>query len=117
MDEIGLEQALNSSRRLLGLDVVVDLRRDRRVGTEAASDVDVIALDRVALVRGLRLAGEQSDVADIVLGAGVVASGEMDVHGPIERDAALAPACDLLGVALGVRGRELAADIAGAGDE
>ena len=37
--------------------------------------------------------------------------------GAVERDARLAPARDLLGVALGVGGRELAAGIAGAGDE
>ena len=46
-----------------------------------------------------------------------MAAGEMDVDRPVERDARLAPARDLLGVALGVGGRELAAGIAGAGDE
>ena len=46
-----------------------------------------------------------------------MAAGEMDVDRRVERDARLAPARDLLGVALGVGGGELAAGIAGAGDE
>ena len=105
------------ARRILGLDVAIDFRRDRRVRAEAAADMDVIALDGVAVLGGRHLAGDQSDVADVVLRAGMMAAGEMDVHRPVERKAALAPARDRLGVAFGVGGRELAADIAGAGDE
>ena len=47
----------------------------------------------------------------------MVAAGEVDVDRPVELDARLAPARDLLGVALGVGGGELAAGVAGAGDE
>ena len=77
----------------------------------------MIALDHVALLRTSHLAGEQADVADVVLGAGMVAAGQVDVDRLVERDARLAGARDLLGVALGVGGGELAAGIAGAGDE
>ena len=52
-----------------------------------------------------------------MLGAGVVAAGQVDVDRPVELDARLAPARDLLGVALGVGGGEPAADVAGAGDQ
>src|SRR5215469_9656496 len=115
--EISLEHALDGLRRILGFDIAVDFRRDRRVRAETATDVNVVALDRVAVFGDLHLAGEQADVADVMLGAGVVASGEMDVDRIVERDAAFAPARDLLGVPLGVGGGELATDIAGAGHE
>src|SRR5262245_9336041 len=46
-----------------------------------------------------------------------MASGKMEVDGSVERDAAFAPARDLLGMPLGVGGGELATDIAGAGNE
>src|SRR6516165_4692106 len=115
--EISLEHALDGLRRILGFDVVVDLGRDRRVWAETAADVNVVALDRVAVFGGLHFAGQQSDVADVMLRAGVMASGEMDVDRAVERDAAFAPARDLLGMPLGVGGGELATDIAGAGDE
>src|SRR4029077_10744997 len=115
--KIGLEHAFDEPRRVFGFDVVVDLRRDRRVRTEAAADVNVVALDRVALLGRWHLAGEQSDVADVVLRAGVMTAGEMDVHGPVERDAAFAPAGDLLGMPLGIGGREFAPGIASASDE
>ena len=117
MGEIAFEQALDRapahpppSRR----------GRSRARGpprAEAAADMDVIALDGVAIVRGRDLAGDQADVADIVLRAGMMAAGEMDVDRAVELDARLAPARDLLGMALGVGGGEAAADIAGAGDE
>src|SRR5215470_7184692 len=114
--EIGLEHALDDLRRILGFDVVVELRRNRRVSAESAADVNVVALDRVAVFGGLYFAGEQADIADVMLRAGMMASGEMDVDGAIERDAAFTPARDLLGVPLGVGGGELATDIAGAGN-
>ena len=58
-------------------------RRPRR----AAADVDVIALDHV--LAASTLVAEQADVADVVLGAGVRAAGEVDVDRLIERDARL----------------------------
>src|SRR5260370_5645827 len=79
--------------------------------------MNVIALDRVALLGGLHLAGEQPDVADVMLRTGVMASGEMNVDRHIERNAVLAPARDVLGMPLGVRGGKLAADIARASNE
>ena len=53
----------------------------------------------------------------VMLRAGMMAAGEMDVDRRVERDARLAPARDVLGVALGVGGCELAAGVAGAGDQ
>ena len=104
-------------RRVVGLDVAKQLARQRRVRAEAAADQDVIALDGVAVLRDRHLAGDQADVADVVLRAGMMAAGEMDVHRRVELDARLAPARDLLGMALGVGGGEPAAGVAGAGDQ
>src|SRR5258705_4564716 len=115
--KIGLEHTFDDPRRVFGFDVVVDLRRDRRVRTEAAADVNVVTFDSVALLGRLHLAGEQSDVADVVLRAGVMTAGEMNVHGPVERDAAFAPAGDLLGMSFGIGRREFAPGISGARDE
>jgi hypothetical protein len=77
----------------------------------------VIALDGVAVVVDRHLAGEEPDVADVVLGAGMVAAGEVDVHGTVELDACFAPARDLFGMPFGIRRCKAAAHIAGAGDE
>src|SRR5262249_58408170 len=89
----------------------------RRVGAKSTAHKDVIAFDLVAVFGLLHLAGEQSDLADEVLGAGVVTPGEMDVDRCVDRYSRLAPGCDLVGVALGIGSRKLASGIAGAGDE
>ena len=84
---------------------------------EAAADQHVIALDRIGVVVGLHLAGDEADLADRMLRAGVMAAGQMDVDRRVERDAVLAPGSDVLGMLLGVGGCELAAGISGACDE
>src|SRR5262245_31076109 len=115
--QIGLEHALDGRRRVRGLDVAKNLTAERGVGAEAAADQHMIALDRVAVGRGLDLAGDQADIADIVLRTRMMAAGEMDVERRVEGDACLAPLRDLLGMALGIGGGEAAADIASAGDK
>ena len=45
MREIALEHALDRARRVLRLDVAIDLAAEGSVRTEAAADIDVIALD------------------------------------------------------------------------
>ena len=52
-----------------------------------------------------------------MLRAGMMAAGEVDVERRVDLDARLAPVADLVGVTLGIGGREPAAGIAGAGDE
>ena len=77
----------------------------------------MIALDRIGLFGLLHLAGQQTDVGDEMLRAGMVAAGQMNVDRRVERDARLAPLRDLFGMALGVGGGEFAAGVAGAGDQ
>ena len=115
--EIGLEHPLDRPRRVLGLDVAIDLAADRGLRAEAAADLDVIALDRVAVLGGLHLAGQQPDIADVMLRAGIRAAGEMDVDRAVERTRVSHQRAIVLGVALGIGQREPAAGIAGAGDE
>ena len=67
-------------------------RAERRVRPEAAADQHVIAVDRVALLVDRDARRDQPDVADVVLRAGMMAAGEVDVDRRVERDARLAPA-------------------------
>src|SRR6266851_5089502 len=121
--EIAFEHALDRARRVLRLDVAVYFAAKRSVGPEASSDINVIALNRLLILSLilslalLHLAGEQSDIADVVLRARMVAAGEVDVDRTVELDARLTPLCDVLGVALGIGRREPAPNIAGAGDQ
>src|SRR6266540_1192313 len=101
MGQVELEHALDGLRRVLGFDVAVKLTAKRGIGAEAAANVDVVALDRVALFGRLQLGAEKPDVSDVMLGAGVGTAGEVDVDRAVELDARLAPAGDLLGMALG----------------
>src|SRR5438477_13171823 len=71
MGEVGLEHALDGLRCVLGLHIAVKLAAERSIGAEAAANVQMVALDRVALVRHLHLGADQPDIADVMLGAGV----------------------------------------------
>src|SRR5207248_6975323 len=112
--EVGPQHPLDDGRRLVGRDGAEDLAAEVLVGPVAAADEDVVAFDR--LVAGLDLGAEQADVAEVVLGAGVRAAGQVDVDGLIQLDPALDVLGDGQGVALGVRRGELAAGVASAGD-
>src|SRR5258707_1092289 len=72
------------------------------VGAKTAADVDVIALDLIAVLGHLHLGADEADVADVVLRAGIRAAREMDVERAVELHPGFAPVRDLLGVALGV---------------
>ena len=49
--------------------------------------MQVVALDLIAIVVHRHLGADQADVADVMLRAGMVAAGEMDVDRRIEREA------------------------------
>ena len=63
------------------------LAADPGVLGEPAADDDVVALDRVAVLADRDLGADQADVADVVLGAGMVAAGQVDVDRHVERRA------------------------------
>src|SRR5207237_10123767 len=111
------QDALDRAWRVLGLHVIVNVAGKPRVWPEAAANQHVIAVDRVAVLVNGHAGGDQPDVADVVLCAGMTAAGEMDVDGRVERDARLAPGGNLLRLLLGVRGGETTTGRAGAGNE
>src|ERR1700677_402491 len=108
MPEIGFQQTLHRYGRLIGLDVAQHFSADRPFIAEAAAEDDMIAIDGVAFFIDGDARADQADVADIMLRAGMMAAGEMDVDGLVERDPVLAPARDILGMALGVGSGEFA---------
>jgi hypothetical protein len=59
----------------------------------------------------------QANVADLMLGAGIGAAGEVDVEGLIQRDAFVDVRRQGQGVILGVGGRPLTSGVAGAGHQ
>lgn len=115
LGEIRLQHALELLRQIGHAHVAPQLAAERALVAGAAADHHAIALDHVVALRDLD--AEQADIADIVLGAGMRAAGEVDVDRLVERDAFV----EMLGqrhrVALGVGGGEFAAGIAGAGDQ
>src|ERR1039458_10026457 len=60
--QIGLEDALDRLRRIVRLDVAIELAAERSIRAEAAADQQVIALDRIAVLGLLYLASEQPDL-------------------------------------------------------
>ena len=115
--EIGFEDSLDGLRRGFRDNVTKQFAPERGIRPEAAADENVIALNGVVILVLLHLAGEQSDFGYEMLRAGMMAAGEVDIDRRIERDARLAPERDILGMTLGIGRRELAADIAGAGNQ
>src|SRR5262249_8211488 len=118
MGNVGLQDAGDEPRAVLGLHVAVELAANAGIGAEAAADEHVEALDRVLAGRIDRHATcQETDVADVVLGAGVRAACQMDVDGSVEGNARLGPLSDRHRRALGIGEGELAAGRARAGDE
>jgi hypothetical protein len=86
--QIALEDSFDAFRHLIGGDRAVNLAAEFELGAAAAADEDVIALDLFVLAF-LDLSREQTDIADIVLGAGIGAPGQMNVDGLIELNPAI----------------------------
>src|SRR5262245_6789878 len=86
MREIGLKQALDEGRRVLGLHVLLQGRADGSVSPEVPADGDVVSLHGVSVVADGDPRTEETDVADVVLGARVMAARQMDVDRLVETD-------------------------------
>src|SRR5450631_864078 len=104
MSQITFEHALDGARRVLRVDVAINLVAERSVRPEAAADIYVISLDRIGILTDTDFASEQPDITDVMLRAGMMTTGEVNIDGPIEFDARLAPLCDVFGVTFGVGG-------------
>src|SRR5260221_10055763 len=97
MREIRLQQPLDGLRRILRLEVVIDFLPYIRMGTEAAAREQMVALDGV-LLANRDFCGNQPDIADVVLRAGMVAAGDVNIDRRLDIDSRLAPVADLGGV-------------------
>ena len=111
----GREQRQHHRRQIVERHLRTDQSADRLTLAGAAADVQIVAFDQLLAL--FDLGGKQADVGDIVLCAGVVATREVDVHRPIDRDARIQPIDQFRGVALGIARREFAPDVARAGDQ
>ena len=117
MREIGLQQSFDRLRRVFRLEVVIDLLPDIGIRSKAAAGEQMIALDGIDILADIHLRRDQPDIADVVLRAGMMAAGDVDIERRVDIDARLAPVADLGGMALGVRRRKPATGIAGAGNQ
>src|SRR5262249_20131800 len=115
MRQIDLQDAFDSARGILGLYILVDVASERRVGTKTTAHENVIAVDGIAVVIDCDAGGDQPDVADIVLRAGMMAASEVDVNRWRDCRPRFAPPGDFLGRLFGVSASKAAAGGAGAG--
>ena len=107
---VGLQDTQHSLRAVLDFDVAGELPRDGGIWTKAAANVNVKTIDRVfAIWRYRYFAGDETNVANVVLGTGMVAAGQVNVDRAIERNARLNISRDGLGCAFGIGRREFAA--------
>ena len=102
MREICFQQLLDRLRRVLRLEVVVDLLPDIGIGAEPSAGEQVVAFDGVVILADGHFGADQADIADVVLRAGMMAAGEMDVQRGVDRHPRLAPVADRGGMALGI---------------
>src|SRR6266404_4093595 len=116
MGEIGLQQFLDCPRRVLGLEVAIDLLPQIGIWSEPAPGEQMIAFNGV-LLPDRHFRGDQPDIADVVLCAGVMTAGEMDVERRVQLDLGFAPIADRGGVAFGIGGRKFAPGVSRAGDQ
>src|SRR6476620_8234722 len=117
MREVGFQQPLDGLRSILGLEIVINLLPDIGVRTKAAAGEPMITLDGLAILADIHLRGDQSDIADVMLRAGMMTAGDVDVEWRIHNDARLAPVADLGCMKFCVRRRKPASSIAGAGNQ
>ena len=102
-------------RHLVGRDRTADHAPGPELSAAAAADHDVITLDRLVLAL-VDLCRDQTNVADIVLGAGVGTAGQMDIDRLIERQPRVEIVDQRQPVTLRIGECEFATDIPGAGD-
>ena len=117
MCQVRFQQSFNGLRRVLCGEVPIDLLSDIGIRAKTPSREQVIAFNRVICLAQRNLGGDQADVADVVLGTGMVAACQMNVQRGVNLHARLAPVGNRGGVTLGVGGGKLAAGISSARDQ
>src|SRR5437763_8378912 len=113
--QIPAQQGFDVLRHLVGGNRMGDFAAELSLGTAAAANHDVIALDLLFLAY-VHLGGEQADIADIVLSAGIGAAGQVNIDRLVERQACIEMIDQRRAMALCVAEGEFAAQIPGARD-
>src|ERR1700739_2090609 len=94
MREISLQQSLDRAGRVLRFKIAKNFLPQIGMRPKNAACEQMIAFDGVGPVAGRDLGGDEADVADKMLRAGVMAAGQMDVERRVDLDARLAPVAD-----------------------
>src|SRR4051812_22589450 len=102
MRQISFQQLLYCLRRLLGLDVMIELLAQISIWPEPTTSEQVITFNSLVLLTNSDFGRYQPDIADVMLSAGMMAAGEMDVERRVDRHPRLAPVGDLASVAFSV---------------
>src|ERR1051326_6426360 len=90
MCKIGLQQSLDRPGRVPGFKIAKNLLPQIGLRRKTAPGEQVIAFDGVVALADRDFCGDQADVADEMLRAGMVAAGEMDVERRVDFHARLA---------------------------
>ncbi len=117
MREIGAQHPRNHARRIFSPHVLIKFASDRAVFSITAARKDVIALDSVAIVVDRDARAKKANVADVMLRAGMMTAGEMDIDRRVERRRSFAICGDLVRMTLGVRSGETTTETSCAGHE
>src|SRR5215210_3271296 len=102
MSQIRLQQLFYCLGGILSLHVAINLLTESGVRSEPATCEHVIALHALVLFANRDFRGDQPDIADVVLRAGMMAAGQMDIERRVDPNLRVAPIADLGGVALGI---------------
>src|SRR6266404_830754 len=117
MRQIRFQKLLDGLRCIFSPEIVIDLLPDIGIRAEPSAREQVITLDGVVLLADRHFGADQADIADVMLRAGMMAAGQMNIERGVNRYPWLAPVADRGGVAFGIGRRKLAAGIPRAGDQ
>lgn len=110
------QKTLDERGNIVEGDAFIDFTGDGLGVVDSASEDDVVTFDFFATLK-FHGGPHEADVADVVLGAGMVTTGEVNIDGLIEFDFGLEVLAKDDGLAFGIGSGEFATGVAGAGDE
>ena len=111
------QQPLDRLWRIAGAHIRLQQATNGALCAKAAAHMQMIAFDLIAFVVNRHLGADKADVADIMLGAGMVAAGKVDVDWQVNAHPRIHMISNAQGIALGVGGRKFAAGGTRAGYE
>src|SRR5258708_25603459 len=100
MCEIGFQEFFHGFWRVLRFEVVIDLLPDLGIRTESSTGEQMITFDGVVRLANRYFRGDQADITDVMLRAGMMAAGQMDVQRRVDLNPRLPPVTDFSSVPL-----------------